>query len=170
MAGVPVYLVGPKGSGKSYLAKQVAECLGRGYGECPLTAGATPTWLLGRYVDKYVPSDYVKQYGAENDGGIFCFEEIDSADANMLLVVNNSMANEEFHNPISGETIKRGKNHAAMATANTMGTGATAQYGGREKLDAATRDRWAMGRVYVDIDENLESIIAHESYDAIETI
>jgi hypothetical protein len=85
----------------------------------------------------------------------------------MLLVVNNSMASDEFHNPISGETVTRGETHYPVATANTFGTGATAQYGGREKLDAATRDRWAMGRIYVDIDESLESLIAHESYEPI---
>lgn len=167
-ARVPIFLVGPKGSGKSTIARQMADALGVEYGECPLTAGATPAWLLGRYIDRYIPSDYMSRYDRENGGGVFCFEEIDSADANMLLVVNNSLASDSFHNPISGTTVKKSDDFIPVATGNTFGTGATAQYGGREKLDAATRDRWAMGRVFVPVDEELETSIAHESYDAIQ--
>jgi hypothetical protein len=45
----PVWLIGPKGTGKSYLAKQVAEYVEFGYAETGMAAGASRGDLLGRY-------------------------------------------------------------------------------------------------------------------------
>ena len=42
-----------------------------------------------------------------------------------------------------------------MAAGNTFGTGASREYTGREKLDFATIDRFRMGRVWFDLDEDL---------------
>jgi hypothetical protein len=43
----------------------------------------------------------------------------------------------------------------ALATANTLSQGATKFYA-RNKLDAATLDRWNCGRVFIRFDRNLE--------------
>lgn len=157
-AQVPIMLVGPVGAGKSYLAKQVTRSLGLDYGECPMTAGATPSWLLGRHtVNGFVQSEFAALYGS---GGGFCFEELDAADPNMVLVTNNALANGELRNPISGECVTRHPMFVPFATANTFGLGANRDHTGRERLDLATLDRWRMGRVQVDYDTALEDYIA----------
>ncbi len=45
---------------------------------------------------------------------------------------------------------------AIIAAANTFGHGADVQYVGRNQLDAATLDRFAVGTVFVDYDKNME--------------
>lgn len=159
-ARIPIFLVGPSGSGKSFMMRDLADALEMNYGEIPLTAGATPSWLVGaETISGYKSRPFVEIY---EDGGVFCFEEIDAADPNMLLLVNNALANESFTNPVTGQEIQKSQNFIAGATANTWGLGATRQYTGRERLDAATLDRWRVGRVEVDYDMKVEiNIVDH---------
>lgn len=162
-ARIPIFLVGPSGSGKSFMARDLADSLDMDYGEIPLTAGATPSWLVGaETISGYKSRPFVEIY---ENGGVFCFEEMDAADPNMLLLVNNALANESFTNPVTGIEISKHKNFIPVATANTWGLGATRTYGGRERLDAATLDRWRVGRVEVDYDEGVEKAIVAQWQD-----
>ena len=63
-----------------------------------------------------------------------------------------ALAGDKFFNSANGEEYDRSPDFIAGATANTWGTGATTEFTGRSKLDAATIDRWRMGRVFVDYD------------------
>lgn len=156
-ARIPIFLVGPSGCGKSFLARDLAEALEMEYGELPLTAGATPSWLVGaETISGYKTRPFVEIY---EKGGVFCFEEMDAADPNMLLLVNNALANEALTNPVTGKEIAKHSNFVAVATANTWGLGANRQYTGRERLDAATLDRWRVGRVEMDYDADVEDAI-----------
>lgn len=156
-ARIPIFLVGPSGCGKSFLAKDLSEALEMEYGELPLTAGATPSWLAGaETISGYKSRPFVEIYGK---GGVFCFEEMDAADPNMLLLVNNALANEAFTNPVTGKEIPKHPDFIPVATANTWGLGANRQYVGRERLDAATLDRWRVGRVEMDYDGSIEQAI-----------
>lgn len=156
-ARIPIFLVGPSGSGKSFMARDLADYLEADYGEIPLTAGATPSWLTGaETISGYKSRPFVEIYA---EGGVFCFEEMDAADPNMLLLVNNALANESFTNPVTGQEVEKSRNFIAVATANTWGLGANRQYTGRERLDAATLDRWRVGRIEIDYDQNVEKII-----------
>lgn len=156
----PIMLIGPAGTGKSWLAKQAAAMIqteahpdGLPYGETPMTPGATRGDLLGRHtLDGFISSQFVEIYSG---GGVFNFEEIDASDPSMLIVVNNALASNELFNSANGEVYKRHEDFIPVATANTFGLGADAKYTGREKLDLATIDRFRMGRVLVDLDESL---------------
>jgi hypothetical protein len=157
-ADTPILLIGPAGSGKSYRARVLADTLGIPYGECPMTGGASPSWLFGAHtIDGYKSRPLMDIYA---NGGVFNFEEIDGADPNMLLAVNNLMVADTFFNPVTGEEVKRHEDFRAVATANTFGTGRNAKYTGRMKLDASTLDRWRMGRVFVPFDRALAHRIA----------
>jgi len=154
---IPLMLVGPAGSGKSHIAKQIQEELFPGddskYGETPMTAGATPSWLLGSWnMQGFATRSFLEIYSG---GGVFNFEEIDAADPNMLLVANNALASDRLFNPVNGEVYHRHPDFIPVATANTYGLGGNRDFTGRERLDAATIDRWRMGRIHVPIDENL---------------
>lgn len=160
---IPIFLSGPAGTGKSHLARQLAAYFGAQYGsfkygETPMSPGATRGDLLGRHTaGGFISAEFAELYGS---GGVFNFEEIDAADPGMLIVLNNALASQTLYNSASGESIKRHANFVAVSTANTWGTGgANREYTAREKLDAATIDRWRMGRVFVDLDETVEESI-----------
>jgi hypothetical protein len=156
----PIFLVGPAGTGKSRLLKQLAEYLEMPYGETPMTPGATRGDLLGRHTASperpFIASEFSSIYGS---GGVFNFEEIDASDPGMLIVLNNALAQDEFYNSSSGEMINKSENFIGAACGNTFGTGANREFTGRERLDAATLDRWRMGRIYIALDESIEDLI-----------
>jgi hypothetical protein len=62
-------------------------------------------------------------------------------------------------NPVA----KRHPDFVCIAAANTVGTGADRLYSGRNKLDAATLDRFAIGKVLMNYDERVESILCPDS-------
>jgi MoxR-like ATPase len=92
-------------------------------------------------------------------GGVFNFEEIDASDASMLIVLNNALASGKLYNSASGEMVDKHSDFCPFSTANTFGLGSNRDYTARERLDAATIDRWRMGRIWVDLDENVEESI-----------
>lgn len=150
----PVYAYGPHGTGKSHLAKQVADYLGLPYAEIPMSPGATRGDFLGRHTAAgFIAARFVEIYSG---GGLANLEEIDAADPAMLLVLNNALAGTELYNTLTGETHTRHPDFCAFATANTLGLGANRQYTGREKIDAATLDRWNVGRVELEVDPQVE--------------
>lgn len=153
----PIMLVGPAGTGKSHLAAQLADFLGLAYGETPMSPGATRGDLLGRHtIGGFISSEFVELYGG---GGVFNFEEIDASDASMLIVLNNALASNRLYNSASGEMVDKSENFVPMSTANTFGLGANREFTARERLDAATIDRWRMGRMFVTLDESVEEAI-----------
>lgn len=159
---IPIFLVGPMGTGKSYLAKQIADYLELPYGETALSEGATRGDLLGRLTASsdmpFILSLFCEIYSG---GGLFNFEEIDAALAEVLLTLNNCLAGDELFNSSNGERYAKHPDFVALATGNTFGTGATREYNARNKLDAATLDRFRMGRVVVNLDEKIEEKIAY---------
>src|SRR5262245_5180518 len=111
----------------------------------------------------FVTSEFESAYG---NGGFFCFEELDSADAGMLLVVNNALESDELFNAANGRVVKRHSGFIAIATGNTPGLGATREYNTRVRLDASTRDRWRMGMFFVHPDPRVERSILFAGLDA----
>lgn len=150
------FLKGPKGTGKTHIAKQLAELVGaERWGFSPLTNGASYTWLTGTYtIDGYVTRPFVECF---EHGGVYLMDEVDGADANMVMVANAALANDHWQNPVTGKMIRKHPNFYALAAANTWGLGADAQYVGREKMDAAFLDRFASGRIQIGYDNSLET-------------
>lgn len=159
---IPIFLVGPMGTGKSYLAKQIADHLELPYGETALSEGATRGDMLGRLTASpdrpFILSKFCEVYAG---GGVFNFEEIDAALPEVLITLNNCLAGDKLFNSSNGEEYEKHADFIAMATGNTFGTGATREYTARNKLDAATLDRFRMGRVFVKLDTAIEEKIAY---------
>lgn len=154
---IPIMLVGPAGTGKSHLAAQLADYLGLRYGETPMSPGATRGDLLGRHtIGGFISAEFVELYGG---GGVFNFEEIDASDAAMLIVLNNALASNRLYNSSSGEMVEKHEDFIPVSTANTFGLGSNRDYTARERLDAATIDRWRMGRIFVHLDDSVEASI-----------
>lgn len=141
-AGIHVWLVGPAGSGKTSIAAAVADALELPHyslSVCQLTSKAD---LLGyRNVSngEYVRTDLREAF---EHGGVFLLDEVDAGNPNVMVVMNALMANDYVSFPDG--MVKRSPNFRLIAGANTIGMGANTQYVGRNKLDEATRDRFAL--------------------------
>ena len=155
-------MVGPAGSGKTTLAKSMAQALGLDFGFISLSAGVTETHLFGRILPQpdgswqYQPSRFVEVY---ENGGVFLLDEVDAADANVMVAINAALANGVLANP-NGKVHKRHAKTYILAAANTWGRGADHQYVGRNQLDAATLDRFVLSTLRIEYDHELERDLA----------
>ena len=148
---IPVMLVGPAGSGKSTLLENVAKELNLKYYPVPVCADTPDSRIVGfkTAIGIYSKTPFHKAY---KNGGLFSFEEIDAGNPNVLTLINSAISQDFFMFP-DGK-VKKNENFRLCATANTYGYGATQQYVGRNPLDAATLDRFAI--THVNYDEDLE--------------
>lgn len=149
------FLTGGAGSFKTSGAKKVAEVLGLECSAISVSAQTTESKLLG-YMDahgKYVTTEFRKRY---ENGGVFILDEIDNGNANTLAVLNSALANDDC--AFADGMVKMHEDFVLIATANTFGSGANAQYVGRNALDKATLDRF--DHVEWDYDNDLEMHIA----------
>lgn len=156
-AGVPVWLHGKMGSGKSTGAEIAAERFSLDFGAIPLSPTTSKTEFSG-FRDangNYNSTDFRRIY---ENGGIYLFDEIDNANPSILTVLNGGIANGHFSFP--DERVAKHPTTRFIAAANTIGKGATAEYVGRNRIDAATTDRFAF--IQWDADKNLRDAIAQD--------
>ena len=71
-------------------------------------------------------------------------DEMDASCPEALIILNAAIANGYFNFPAPIGNVTKHPNFRCVAAGNTMGFGADAQYVGRNQLDAATLDRFAM--------------------------
>lgn len=90
---------------------------------------------------------------AYENGGVYTFDEVDRSDPVALLAVNPHLANGVATFP--DKQVIRHPDCIIVATANTWGLGADAQYAGATRLDGAFLSRFPV-RISWDIDESLE--------------
>jgi hypothetical protein len=163
-SGIPTALIGSKGTGKSTICKQVAEKI---FGNDPskftlisMTSATSPSAFFGRPKiggdGGVVESQFSK---IMREGGLVLLDEMDAADENLLLITNSAIANRRFYNQNTAELIDVHDTTIFMAAMNTLGLGAGRDYTSRNRLDAATLDRWSMGRVRLTHDTALEENI-----------
>jgi len=157
-----ILMVGPTGCGKTFISSKIAEALDLDFSSQSCSAGVSESafsgWLIpvgaaGKFV--YVSSEFVRIY---ENGGVFLFDEMDASDANMLVFLNQALANDSFTVPQrhTKPLVKKHKDFVAIAAANTGGGGADAMYHGRNSLDEATLDRFRVGTVNMDYSPTVE--------------
>lgn len=152
-----VWLAGPSGSGKSYLAAQVAEAAG------------LPFYSTGAIQTKYELVGFTTATGdlvrtpfrdAFENGGVFAWDDIDRSDAKAFAAFNEALANGRCAFP--DRVVEAHPDFVAVASANTWGSGPTSEYVGASRLDAATLNRFV--RITVAYDEELERDLAGDEY------
>ena len=162
-----VMMYGPTGSGKTHLGEQAARALDLPFRSISFTSGVSEGKILGSMLPTGENGQFERQYTAFRDafenGGVFLADELDAADANVLLVINSALSNESLQIPGKKDPIPKHPDFVMMATTNTIGTGADRQYSGRTKLDGATLDRFAIGKVFIDYDKSLESSLCPDT-------
>jgi len=156
------FLGGAAGTGKTTLAAQAAEALSLPFAHISCTAGMSEAHLLGRMIadGTYISSKFVELY---ENGGVFLADEVDAADANTLLVLNSALANGYISVPnrAGKSTAKRHENFYMVCAGNTFGNGSN-EYAGREIMDAAFMDRFALSKMHIDYDTDLEKDICKD--------
>lgn len=130
---------GPMGGGKSTAGKQLAKLLGLDF------------YYLGQTIMPHDVMGYVNQVSGNYQwtpftrafvhGGVVYLEEMDGWSPNATLVANPPLANGYIMLP-NGEMHQRHPDCIIVACTNTWGTGPTAEYVGRNKLDEAFLDRF----------------------------
>ena len=160
---VNVLLVGPAGSGKTTAAAMLAAELELPFYRVSLSAGVDEGilqgWLLpieigGQFA--YVPSVMVTAYEC---GGVVLIDEMDSADPNMLIILNAALDNGAWFIPSRhGEPeLQRHADFIVIGAANTWGHGRDRKYTGAQCLDERTLSRFRSGQVACDYDPDLET-------------
>lgn len=145
----PVFLTGPAGSGKNVLCKQIAKALGLNF---YFTNAVTQEYKLTGFTDamgKYQPTQFYKAF---TEGGVFMLDEMDASIPEVLVILNAAIANGYFDFPAPIGYVEAHPDFRVIAAGNTTGHGADYEYVGRNQLDAASLDRFAV----VDIDYSVE--------------
>lgn len=148
---VHTMMVGPAGSGKTTAASQAAEVLELDYYEASM-GPATSQWDLFGYRSpdgKYIPGVLRKPF---EEGGVLALDELDNSNPNVLTALNSALSNGHCNFPDG--MVMRHENFVCVGAGNTYGRGADRLYVGRNQLDAATLDRFAV--VDWDYDEDAE--------------
>lgn len=133
-----VWVMGEKSSGKSHAGRALALALGLDFYVMGTLAMAHEA--LG-FVDgngKYHSTAFVDCF---RNGGVIQMDEIDSYEAHPTLALNGPLANNYMTLP-NGEFVERHRDCIIIGGANTWGMGATSDYIGRNKLDAAFLSRF----------------------------
>ena len=147
--GKHIYLVGPAGTGKTFLFHQLGEALAR------------PVTVLGQAFSKYDFSGFTSPTGqyiatqlrvAVEEGHLLGLDEIDMSAAPAIGFLNSLLANRYVAFP--DKVVEAHKDFVCIAAANTYGRGADQDYIGRNPLDAASLDRFVY--TVCDYDEALE--------------
>ena len=153
--GVHQMLVGPAGGGKTTCCEKVAEILNLKFYPMSVGPQTTKSDLLG-FIDAAGNYHTTPLREAFENGGLLLLDEVDAANAGVLTIINALLANGYCSFP---DGVKaRNENFRCICACNTYGRGADRQYVGRNQLDAATLDRFAV--VDFDYDDNLERMIA----------
>lgn len=151
-----VALVGPAGSGKSQLVRNVAESLELKFYPVSFNSMSSKADVLG-FVDATGEYRESAVYRAFKHGGVLLADEFDACNAGIATILNAMMAN-RIATFAGGEVVEAHEDFIFVAAMNTFGTGADSQYVGRNRLDAATLDRFVF--ITFDYDQGLEAEIA----------
>lgn len=149
-SGYPIipWVYGPAGTGKTTACDFAAKAFN------------TEFRTMGTTLAKFEILGFVNTTGyqttpfreAYENGYLFCADEIDSWAKEATVAINGALANGVCN--FADKMVKRHPDFRMVACANTLGQGATMDYVGRNKQDAATLDRF----VYLNwpLDEALE--------------
>jgi len=148
-----VWLKGPAGSGKTTAAKMVSKALGLSF---TFNGAIDSKYDLTGFIDASGRYNRTPFRDAWEHGGVYLFDEVDSSNPNAVLAFNAALANGMFCFPDG--IVSRHPDCIVIAGANTSGNGASSEYNGRFKQDAAFLDRFVF--MEWEVDETLESAIS----------
>ena len=141
-----VLLVGPRGSGKTHAAEQVARSLGLAFDAVSMSGGTTERAFWGSTIIRdgnmvWKPSRFVDMFAK---GGVFLIDELDKADPTVVTALNMATSNGYIVPVDATERIERHPNFIVLAGANALSSDRA--YTASTRLDASSLDRFATMR------------------------
>ncbi|MCQ2059743.1 MAG: AAA family ATPase [Bacteroidaceae bacterium] len=166
----PVFMTGAAGCGKNVICKQVAKALGLDF---YFTNAVTQEYKLTGFTDASGVYHETQFYQAFKNGGLFMLDEMDASIPEVLVILNAAIANRYFDFPTGkdadgnevGGFTEAHPDFRVIAAGNTFGLGADYDYVGRNQLDAASLDRFALVRV--DYDKDIELSVCDNDYELV---
>lgn len=139
-------IMGPTGSGKTVTAGQIAEAKNAPFFAAINGAeGIGESAFFGRNTkDGFIDGPL---WTVVKKGGGFFFDEMDAFSDNVLVGLNavtSAKVGQPLVNPMSGEVCPLHKDAWFIAATNTNGKGGDGAYTGRNRLDGASLNRFAM--------------------------
>ena len=153
--GVPLMLTGPAGAGKNHTLEQVAEALDLDF---YFTNAVTQEFKLTGFIDASGTYQETQFYKAYKNGGLFFLDEVDASVPEALINLKSAIANGYYDFPVG--RVNANENFRIVCAGNTYGTGADMVYVGRNCLDGATLDRFAV--IEFNYDEQVEKKLAYD--------
>ena len=151
---VPVYLVGPAGSGKNFTLQDIAAELMLNF---YFTNSIQQEYKLTGFIDANGTFHETEFYKAFTNGGLFFLDELDASIPEVLVLINAAIANRYFEFPTG--KVSAHEDFRVVAAGNTAGAGADDIYTGRLRLDASTMDRFVF--IEFDYDINIERMLSN---------
>ena len=155
------WLFGDAGSGKSTIAKQVADALGLPFYS---VSSLQQKYELEGYTDATGKLVETVFYKAAKEGGIFLFDEASTTSAEVQVAFNSMLANLWYNFPKEG-MINAHPDFHIIAADNTTGRGGNSTYSARFQMDASTLDRYTAIRV--DYTEELDMAMAENDTELV---
>lgn len=153
MKGHAIYLHGPSGTGKSYVAKQIASVLGLTF---YMINSVTQEHKITGYSDAAGVFHSTQFTEAFTKGGLLLIDEIDASVPEVLMILNEALAN--GHICVDGKLLVAHENFKCITAGNTLGNGASTtngvDYTARYPLDPASLDRFKF--IFFDYDREIE--------------
>lgn len=162
-ADEPVFLTGAAGSGKNVICKQVAKALGLPF---YFSNAVTQEYKITGFTDAMGTFHETQFYKAFKNGGVFMLDEIDASIPEVLVILNAAIANRYFDFPAPIGYVEAHKDFRVVAAGNTFGLGADIDYVGRNQLDMASLDRFAV--VEIDYDRDIEMRVANNDSELVD--
>lgn len=162
-AQIPVYLYGPAGSGKNVICEQIARALGLDF---YFTNSVMDPCEIEGYRDAAGVYHETEFFRAFTRGGVFMLDEADGSIPEAMIRLNAALANRYF--VFGGKRYIAHPDFRVIAAGNTIGEGATEEYNGRCKMDAATLDRFAS--IKIDYCKDIEKAVSKGDRDILEFV
>lgn len=146
---IPVFMSGEAGTGKSIICSQIAKQMNLTF---YFANAITQEYKLTGYQDangKYHRTPFREAF---EFGGVFMLDEMDASIPEVLVILNEAIANGRF--PFPDKIVYAHCDFRIIGAGNTFGFGASHVYVGRNQLDGASLDRFAL--VEVSYDKNIE--------------
>ena len=161
----PVFLTGKAGTGKNVICKQVAKALGLDF---YFSNAVTQEYKITGFTDANGIYHETQFYKAFKNGGLFMLDEMDASIPEVLIILNSAIANGYFDFPAPIGYVEANENFRVVGAGNTFGLGADYEYVGRNQLDMASLDRFAV--VKIDYDENIEKNVSNNDNELLEFV
>lgn len=159
----PVFLTGAAGTGKNVLCQQVAKALGLNF---YFSNAVTQEYKITGFTDAMGVFHESQFYKAFKNGGLFMLDEMDASIPEVLVILNAAIANRYFDFPAPIGYVEAHPDFRVVAAGNTFGLGANYEYVGRNQLDMASLDRFAV--VKIDYDRNIEMSVANGNTELVD--